>query len=70
MHLWAIPNFVMVGRKVLGAGGLIDPADDARRLATVFEFWERAAAAYRFDDGTHQAADANGSATPYRAVRR
>jgi hypothetical protein len=67
VHLWAVPNFFLVGRKVLGAAGLIDPATDVTRLATVFEFWSRAAAAYRFDDGTYQAADAAGAATPYRA---
>jgi hypothetical protein len=48
------------------AAGLLDAADDARRLATIFDFWSRAAAAYRFDDGTRQAADADGAATPYR----
>ena len=52
------------------AAGLVDPADDARRLATIFEFWSRAAGAYRFDDGTHQAADAGGTATPVPRVRR
>jgi len=67
VHLWAAPNFPLVGRKVLMAAGLVDAADDERRLGTIFEFWARAAAAYRFDDGTHQAADANGAATPYRA---
>ena len=41
--------------------------DDARRLGTIFDFWARASGAYRFDDGTHQAADAQGHATPYRA---
>ena len=35
-------------------------------IAPVLDFWERAARAYRFDDGTHQAWDAAGSATPYR----
>jgi hypothetical protein len=67
VHLWAVPNFPLVGRKVLMAAGLVDAADDARRLGTIFEFWSRATAAYRFDDGTHQAADAHGVATPYRA---
>jgi hypothetical protein len=67
VHLWAVPNFFLVGRKVLGAAGLIDPAEDVTRLATVFDFWSRAAGAYRFDDGTYQAADAPGAATPYRA---
>src|SRR5262249_4753851 len=32
VHLWAVPNFPLVGRKVLTAAGMIDPADDARRL--------------------------------------
>jgi hypothetical protein len=67
VHLWAVPNFFLVGRKVLAAAGLVDPADDVRRLGTVFGFWSRAAAAYRFDDGTYQASDAPGRATPYRA---
>jgi hypothetical protein len=67
VRLWAIANFPLVGRKVLSAMGMVDPADDERRLGTIFDFWARAAAAYRFDDGTYQAADAGGSATPYRA---
>jgi hypothetical protein len=67
VHMWAVPNFPLVGRKVLLATGLVDPDDDVRTLSTIFEFWARASGAYRFDDGTHQAADANGSATPYRA---
>jgi hypothetical protein len=67
VHLWGLSNFPLVGRKVLTAAGMVDPDDDARRLATIFDFWERASGALRFDDGTHQAADANGVATPYRA---
>ena len=67
VHMWAVPNFPLVGRKVLMAAGLVDPADDEGRLGTILEFWSRAAAAYRFDDGTCQASDANGTATPYRA---
>ena len=39
-------------------------------MAPVFDFWERAARAYRFDDGTRQASDADGAATPYRAHAR
>lgn len=66
VHMWAVPNFPLVGRKVLMAAGLVDPADDEHRLGTIFEFWSRAAAAYRFGDGSHQASDANGAATPYR----
>lgn len=67
VHMWSVPNFPLVGRKVLMAAGLVDAADDARRLGTIFDFWSRAAGAYRFDDGTHQASDSSGSATPYRA---
>jgi hypothetical protein len=68
VHFWAVSNFPLVGRKVLGAAGMIDTADDAQRLSTIFEFWSRAAGAFRFDDGTYQAADANGVATPLRAL--
>jgi hypothetical protein len=68
VHLWAVPNFPLVGRKVLMAAGMVDPADDEHRLATIFGFWSRAAGAYRYDDGTHQASDAHGAATPYRAL--
>jgi hypothetical protein len=66
VHFWAVSNFPLVGRKVLMAAGMVDPADDARRLGVIFDFWSRAAAAFRRDDGTHQAADAGGVATPYR----
>lgn len=66
VHMWAVPNFPLVGRKVLMAAGLVDAADDEHRLGTILGFWARAAGAYRFDDGTHQASDAHGAATPYR----
>jgi hypothetical protein len=68
VRLWAVPNFPLVGRKVLGTAGQLDPADDERRLGTIFDFWARVTAAYRFEDGTHQAADAHGVTTPYRAI--
>jgi hypothetical protein len=67
VRLWAIPNFFLLGRKVLGAAGLLDPVADRDRVETVLDFWQRASGAYRFDDGTHQAADADGVVTPYRA---
>jgi hypothetical protein len=67
VHLWAIPNFAMIGRKVLATAGMVDRDDDLRRMAVVFDFWDRAARAYRFDDGSRQAWDAEGVATPYRA---
>ncbi len=68
VHLWAVPNFPLTGRKVLMAAGMVDPTDDERRLGTILDFWSRAAGAYRFDDGTHQAADTGGTTTPYRAL--
>jgi hypothetical protein len=68
VHFWAVSNFPLVGRKVLAAAGMIDPADDERRLGTIFDFWSRAAGAFRFDDGTHQAADSKGVAAPLRAL--
>jgi len=67
VHLWAIPNFTMIGRKVLATAGMVDWDDDMRRMAVVFDFWDRAARAYRFDDGRRQAWDADGVSTPYRA---
>ena len=70
VHLWALPNFAMTGRKILVTAGIIDWSEDARRMAVVFDFWDRAARAYRFDDGTRQAWDADGSATPYRERAR
>lgn len=66
VRFWAVPNFYLIGRKVLMGTGMLPP-DDAERTETVLAFWEQAAAAYRFDDGTHQAADANRTATPFRA---
>ena len=66
VHLWALPNFAMVGRKVLVTAGMIDWEADARRMAIVFDFWDRAARAFRFDDGSRQAWDSGGTATPYR----
>src|ERR1700675_2870628 len=45
VHLWALPNFTMIGRKVLAAAGMIDWEQDVRRMAIVFDFWDRAARA-------------------------
>jgi hypothetical protein len=67
VHLWALPNFTLIGRKVLATAGMVDWEEDARRMAIVMDFWDRSARAYRFDDGTRQAWDADGIATPYRA---
>ncbi|HEV3226142.1 MAG TPA: hypothetical protein VGZ52_04885 [Acidimicrobiales bacterium] len=61
-YLWSIANFPLVGRKVFS---MLDPSlDTPDRLHTVLEFWERAALAYRGNDGTRQAWD-TGSSTPY-----
>lgn len=63
-YLWSIANFFLLGRKVLG---MLDPsADDPAATARVLGFWERAALAYRGDDGTRQAWD-TGTNTPYDA---
>ena len=67
VHLWSLPNFTLIGRKVLATAGMVDWAEDERRMGIVFDFWDRAARAYRFDDGSRQAWDADGEATPYRA---
>ena len=64
VHLWSIANIYLVGRSVLAGGGLLDFDADVARTATVFDFWKRAAAAFRAD-GTLQAADAGGRVTPY-----
>ncbi len=61
VHLWSIANFWLLGRKVMTA---IDPSlDDPVAAATVLDFWERAARAYRAD-GTRQAWD-TGTCRPY-----
>jgi hypothetical protein len=64
VHLWSIANIYLVGRSVLAGGGLLDFDADLARTAVVFDFWKRAAAAFRAD-GTLQAADSGGSVTPY-----
>lgn len=57
-YLWSIANFYLLGRKVMA---MADPdADDPARTATVLDFWERAALAYR-GDGTRQAWDTGSS---------
>ncbi|MDP1819066.1 MAG: hypothetical protein Q8K58_04130 [Acidimicrobiales bacterium] len=61
-YLWSISNFFLLGRKIMG---MVHPgADDPVDTAYVLDFWERAALAYRGDDGTRQAWD-TGTATPY-----
>jgi hypothetical protein len=57
VHLWSIANIPLVGRQVMAPFGLVDPADDLTRLATIFDFWAPAAEAFRAD-GHRQAWDA------------
>ncbi len=53
-YLWSIANFFLLGRKIMS---MADPeGDDPTRTATVLDFWERAALAFR-GDGTRQAWD-------------
>lgn len=53
-YLWSIANFFLLGRKIMA---MVDPAgDDPEATATVLDFWERAALAYR-GDGSRQAWD-------------
>ncbi len=60
-YLWSIANFFLLGRKIMA---MVDPAsDDPVATATVLDFWERAALAYR-GDGTRQAWD-TGTSTIY-----
>ena len=57
VHLWSIANFPLLGRQVLAPFGLVDLDRDVPALATVLDFWKRAAAAFRAD-GQLQAWDA------------
>ncbi|HYU40404.1 MAG TPA: hypothetical protein VEM59_11280 [Acidimicrobiia bacterium] len=57
VHLWSIVNFPLLGRQVLAPFGLVDLDRDVSALATVVDFWKRAAAAFRAD-GKLQAWDA------------
>lgn len=64
-YLWSIANFPLVGRKALAQ--LDAAADRPELLFPILDFWDRAARAYRGDDGTRQAWD-TGTATPYDAA--
>lgn len=66
VHLWAVPNFALLGRQVMAPFGLINPSEDAGRLARLFEFWQPAAAAFR-GDGHLQAWDAGMTVPRYDA---
>jgi hypothetical protein len=63
VYLWSIANFYLLGRKIITA---IDPSlDNPVEARAVLDFWERAAMAFRGDDGTRQAWDADGVVRPY-----
>jgi hypothetical protein len=63
VYLWSISNFFLTGRKVLTA---MDPGlDDPEAAYTVLDFWDRAARAFRHDDGTRQVVDGGGVVRPY-----
>ncbi|HKA05110.1 MAG TPA: hypothetical protein VKD67_12305 [Acidimicrobiales bacterium] len=55
VHLWGVPNFHLLGRKVFAMLGP-SASDPVERTAPVLRFWERAATAFRAD-GTLQAWD-------------
>ncbi len=57
VHLWSVANFPLLGRQVLAPFGLVDLDRDVPALATVLDFWQRAATAFRAD-GNVQAWDA------------
>ena len=56
VHLWSIANLPLVARQVLSPIGMLAPEQDLATLATVFDFWNPAAQAFRAD-GTRQAWD-------------
>lgn len=62
VHLWSIANIPLVGRQVMAPFGMLDPGTDLDTMATILDFWSRAAAAFR-SDGHLQAWDA-GSTVP------
>jgi len=63
VYLWSIPNFYLIGRKVMA---MMDPGNDPiDRTWRVLDFWERSAMAFRGGDGTRQAWDAGGVVRPY-----
>ena len=40
VHLWGVPNFFLLGRRVVASMGT--PADDPDAIYPVLDFWERA----------------------------
>jgi hypothetical protein len=64
VHLWGVPIFWLLGRKVVAGMGLA--ANDPDRAFEVLDFWERAARAFR-GDGNLQAWDTD-DVRPYEGA--
>jgi hypothetical protein len=64
VHLWGVPNFWLLGRKVVAGMGM--DANDPDAAYTVLDFWERAALAFR-GDGNRQAWDTD-DVKPYEGA--
>lgn len=66
VHLWSIANIPLVGRQVMAPFGLLEPDSDLETMATILDFWSRAASAFRAD-GHRQAWDAGLTVPRYPA---
>ena len=64
VHLWGVPNFWLLGRKVVAGMGM--DADDPDAAFEVLDFWKRAALAFR-GDGSLQAWDTD-DVRPYEGA--
>jgi hypothetical protein len=64
VHLWGVPNFWLLGRKVVAGMGM--DANDPERAFDVLDFWRRAALAFR-GDGNLQAWDTD-DVRPYEGA--
>ncbi|HMC53364.1 MAG TPA: hypothetical protein VKI64_11435, partial [Acidimicrobiales bacterium] len=62
VYLWSVPNFYLIGRKLLTTFQLVE--DRPERTWRVLDFWERAALSFR-GDGHRQAWDAGFAVRPY-----
>lgn len=65
VHLWSLANFFLTGRQALITMQKITPDHEPDRMAVLFDFWKRAAKAYR-GDGHTQAWDAGMILKPYQ----
>ncbi len=64
VHMWGVPNFWLLGRKVVASMGM--DANDPDAAFEVLDFWERATLAFR-GDGTLQAWDTD-DVRPYEGA--